>query len=198
MVLTDQQISNIKDSLPELPLARALRFQEKMGLSKNDAGILTDEKDLADYFEQVAKISNNPRSAANWIMVELLRELHAEKVAITNSKIKAEELAKLIQLVDKGTISGKIAKTVFLDMWNTGKSAEQIVKEKGLGQVSDVGAIEKMVDEILAANASQVVEYRAGKTKVFGFFVGAAMKASKGQANPDVVNEILKKKLDQN
>ena len=125
-----------------------------------------------------------------------MRELNNNKIAITASPIKAESLAQLIKLIDAGTISGKIAKTVFSEMWLSQKSAEEIVKSKGLVQVSDTGVIEKMIDEILAANSGQVQEYRAGKTKVFGFFVGAAMKASKGQANPDLVNQILKTKLD--
>lgn len=197
IVLTDEQVETIRKSLPELPIARANRFHEQLGIPKIDAGILTDEKDLADYFETVAEFCKNPKAAANWIMVELLRELNANKISIQDSPVKPLNLGKLIQLIDQGKISGKIAKTIFVEMWKTGTDPEVVVKEKGLAQVSDTGSIEKMIDEVLAANPSQVAEYRAGKTKVFGFFVGAAMKASKGQANPDLVNEILKKKLDQ-
>lgn len=197
IILTDQQIELIRNTLPELPIARAKRFHEKLGLPINDATVLTDEKDLADYFETVSETSKNPKASANWVMVELLRELNANKLEIKNSPIKPLHLGQLIALIDAGSISGKIAKTVFVDMWKTGSAPDQIVKEQGLAQVSDTGAIEAMIDQVLAANASQVAEYRAGKTKVFGFFVGAAMKASKGQANPDLVNEILKNKLDQ-
>lgn len=198
VVISSAEVENLKKSLPELPLARAERFQNDLGLPKYDAFVLTAEKELADYFEEVGKTCNNYKSASNWVMVELLRELNNDKLQITESPIKAQNLGKLISLIDKGTISGKIAKTVFIEMWKSGQDPETIVKEKGLVQVSDTGAIEKMIDEVLAANTSQVAEYRGGRTKLFGFFVGAAMKASKGQANPDLVNQILKKKLDGN
>ena len=194
--LLDYDLEEIRKALPELPSQKSARFKSELGLSEYDAALLTDERDIADYFEVVSKISGNPKLAANWITSELMRELNNNKVAITASPIKAESLAHLIKLIDAGTISGKIAKTVFSEMWLTQNSAEEIVKSKGLVQVSDTGVIEKMIDEILAANPGQVQEYRAGKTKVFGFFVGAAMKASKGQANPDLVNQILKSKLD--
>ncbi len=194
--LRDFDLEEIRKALPELPSQKSARFKSDLGLSEYDAVLLTDEREIADYFEVVSKISSNPKLAANWITSELMRELNNNKVSITASPIKAESLARLIKLIDAGTISGKIAKTVFSEMWLTQKSAEEIVKSKGLVQVSDTGVIEKMIDEILAANPGQVQEYRAGKTKVFGFFVGAAMKASKGQANPDIVNQILKTKLD--
>ena len=194
--LRDYDLQEIRKALPELPLQKSARFKSELGLSEYDAVLLTDEREIADYFEVVSKISGNPKLAANWITSELMRELNNNKVSITASPIKAESLAQLIKLIDAGTISGKIAKTVFSEMWLSQKSAEEIVKSKGLLQVSDTGVIEKMIDEILAANPSQVLEYHAGKTKVFGFFVGAAMKASKGQANPDIVNQILKTKLD--
>ncbi|MBC7466030.1 MAG: Asp-tRNA(Asn)/Glu-tRNA(Gln) amidotransferase subunit GatB [Bdellovibrio sp.] len=197
VILTDAQIQGIKSTLPELPIARAKRFHEKLGLPKTDATVLTDEKDLADYFEKAADICGNAKAASNWVMTDILRELNANKLAINQSPIKPEQLGNLISLIDKGAISGKIAKTVFVEMWKTGEAPEKIVQDKGLAQVSDTGAIEKMIDEVLAANVSQVAEYKAGRAKVFGFFVGAAMKASKGQANPDLVNEILKRKLDQ-
>ena len=194
--LREFDLEEIRKALPELPSAKAARFKSELGLSEYDAVLLTDEREIADYFEIVSKISGNPKLAANWITSELMRELNNNKVTIAASPIKAESLAQLIRLIDGGTISGKIAKTVFLDMWLSRQSAEEIVKSKGLVQVSDTGVIEKMIDEILATNPDQVQEYRAGKTKVFGFFVGAAMKASKGQANPDLVNQILKLKLE--
>lgn len=197
IIVSDEQIETIKKTLPELPLARAKRFHLELGIPKSDASVLTDEKDLADYFESVISVSNNPKASANWVMGELLRELNANKIAIASLALKPHSLGDLIKLVDKGIISGKIAKTVFQEMWISGKEADVIVKEKGLSQVSDVAVIEKIINEVLAANASQVAEYQAGKTKVFGFFVGAVQKISKGQANPDVVNDLLKNKLDQ-
>lgn len=198
ITLNENDIEAMRKNLPELPLQKVRRFQSVMGLSEYDALLLTDEKAVAEYFEVVSNKSENPKLSANWITSELMRELNNNKVAIGDSPITPEALAQLIKLIDAGTISGKIAKTVFSEMWKSGKSAESVISDKGLAQVSDVGQIEKMIDEILDANAAQVVEYQSGKTKVFGFFIGAAMKATKGQANPDVVNQILKAKLDKN
>lgn len=197
VIVTAEQIAKIKATLPELPLARAARFQNQLGLSAYDASVLTQEKDLADYFEQAGKASNNYKLTANWIMTDLVRELNTHHTSILNSPISANHLAELITLIESGQISGKIAKTVFLEMWSSKKTASDIIKEKGLVQVNDTGAIEKMIDEVLQQNQAQVLEYRSGKTKVYGFFVGAVMKASKGQANPDVLNQILKQKLEQ-
>jgi aspartyl-tRNA(Asn)/glutamyl-tRNA(Gln) amidotransferase subunit B len=196
IIISDSEIEKIRKTLPELPTDKKKRFQEKLGLSDYDALILTSEKELADYFEEVNLKSNSPKLAANWITTELLRELNNHKVEISKSPVSPAYLAELLKRVEDNTISGKIAKTVFTEMWASGKSADSIIKEKGLGQVSDTSLIEKIIDDVLAANKSQVLEYRSGKTKVFGFFIGAAMKATKGQANPDVVNQILKKKLD--
>jgi aspartyl-tRNA(Asn)/glutamyl-tRNA(Gln) amidotransferase subunit B len=191
-----ETVSEIKATLPELPAARKSRFQKSLGLTEYDADVLTDEREMADYFESVSENCGNPKAAANWIMSELMRELNNSKTAVSESPLKAANLAELIKLIDNSTISGKIAKAVFADMWVTRKTASEIIKEKSLAQVSDTSQIEKMIDQILAASPSQVEEYRSGKTKVFGFFVGAVMKASKGQANPDIVNQILKAKLD--
>jgi len=198
VVISDQQIEEIKKTLPELPLKRSERFQSQLGLPAYDASVLTQEKELADYFEAVGRKCGNYKSASNWVMTDLIRELNTHQLQIARSPIQAERLGELITLIDKGTISGKIAKTVFIDMWTSKDSPEKIVKDKGLIQVTDTVAIEKMIDDILAANPSQVAEFRAGKTKMMGFFVGAAMKASKGQASPDIVNEILNKKLGAN
>jgi aspartyl-tRNA(Asn)/glutamyl-tRNA(Gln) amidotransferase subunit B len=195
VIVSDDMINKIKASLPELPAAKAKRFMTEHGLPEMDANVLTAEKDMAEFYEETAKISKNYKASANWVMVELLRELNTHNKLIHDSPIKPNLLGKMISMIDAGTISGKIAKTVFLEMWQTGKDPEAIIKEKGLVQISDAGAIEKIVDEVMAANASQVAEYRAGKTKVLGFFVGAVMKASKGQANPDLVNKILTEKL---
>jgi len=195
LVVSDELINRMKSELPELPIARKNRFVSAHALPESDAEVLTTEKDLADFYEETAIVSKNFKGAANWIMTELLRELNSNNLEIRASPIKPMQLGQLITMIDKGTISGKIAKSVFPEMWKTGKDPEVIVKEKGLVQVSDPAAVEKIVDEILAANVSQVVDYKSGKKNLFGFFVGAAMKASKGQANPDLVNQILQKKL---
>jgi aspartyl-tRNA(Asn)/glutamyl-tRNA(Gln) amidotransferase subunit B len=189
-------VVRIKSELPELPQARRDRFQASLGLSEYDALIITEERELADYFEKVSSASGNPKASANWITTELTRELNTAKIEVTKSPISSENLAALIKLIDNNTISGKIAKTVFAEMWISGKTPLKVIEEKGLSQVSDGSVIEKIIDDVLAASAGQVAEYKAGKTKVFGFFVGAVMKASKGQANPDMVNELLKKKLE--
>ncbi|HVK62520.1 MAG TPA: Asp-tRNA(Asn)/Glu-tRNA(Gln) amidotransferase subunit GatB, partial [Bdellovibrionales bacterium] len=191
----DKWIEEIRKSLPELPLARAERFVSSYQLPDYDAHVLTQEKEVADYFEKAAAVSKNPKAASNWVMTELTRELNDAKKDITQSPITAENLGKMIALIDGGTISGKIAKTVFAEMWSTGKEPESIVKEKGLTQITDTAAIEAIIDQVLAANQSAVDEYRSGKEKLFGFFVGQAMKASKGQASPELMNQLLKKKL---
>lgn len=195
VVVTDSMIARMKSELPELPLARAKRFMQAHGLPESDAMILTDEKELADYYEAVTKTCNNHKASANWVLSELLRELNSANKPVKQSPITPAQLGQLIALIDSNTISGKIAKTVFSEMWDSGKAPETIVKEKNLIQITDTGAIEKIIDEVLAANAQQVADYRGGKTKLLGFFVGAAMKATRGQANPDLVNKILQDKL---
>jgi aspartyl-tRNA(Asn)/glutamyl-tRNA(Gln) amidotransferase subunit B len=196
LIVSNEWLEKIKNSLPELPLNRFNRFQAEYGLPAYDADILTTERELADYFEVTAKLSGNPKAASNWIMTELLRQLNEAQKSITQCPVTPEQLAKMIQLIDKGIISGKIAKAIFLEVWNDPKDPEIIVKEKGLVQISDDGAIEKIIEEVLRANPQPVTEYRSGKTRLFGFFVGQVMKASKGQANPEKVNELLKKKLE--
>jgi aspartyl-tRNA(Asn)/glutamyl-tRNA(Gln) amidotransferase subunit B len=191
----DQWINDLRAELPELPLARADRFQADYKLPEYDSILLTAEKDLADYFENVAKISQNPKAASNWVMTELLRELNESKKDVGQSPISSNNLGLMIALIDKGTISGKIAKTVFAEMWTSGKDPETIVKEKGLLQITDTSAIDTMIDAVIAAHPSEVEAYRGGKEKLFGFFVGQAMKACKGQASPEVLNGLLKKKL---
>jgi aspartyl-tRNA(Asn)/glutamyl-tRNA(Gln) amidotransferase subunit B len=193
--VSDAWLTAAKTDLPELPLNRAQRFQTEHGLPEYDAFVLTQEKSLADYFEQVARESGNAKAASNWVMVELLRELNDNKMDVTNSPISTSSLAKLIQLIDNKTISGKMAKDVFLEMWKSGAAPADIVKSKGLSQITDTGAVEKIVDEVMQANPGPVAEYRAGKVKLFGFFVGQVMKASKGQANPEMVNQVLQSKL---
>jgi len=182
--------------LPELPEARRQRYQQELGLSAYDAEVLTAERPLADYFEAcVALLPTQAKSIANWVMGELTRKLNEDGMVIAASPVTPALLVGMLKLIDAGTISGKIAKTVFDEMWATGFDPARIVEEKGLVQVSDSGAIEQIVDEVLAANAAQIEQYRGGNEKVFGFFVGQVMKASKGKANPALVNELLKKKL---
>lgn len=195
LVISADLIGQFSSNLPELPLNRAKRFQSDFMLPVYDCSILTEERELADYFELAAKDSGNPKSVSNWIMTELVRELNQAKKPIVDSPIPAANLGRLVKLIDEGVISGKIAKTVFQEMWNTSKAPDEVIKSKGLSQISDPVQIEKMIDEVLVANQSQVIDYRSGKTKLFGFFVGAIMKASKGQANPDLVNQILTEKL---
>lgn len=188
-------LDKIKTDLPELPLVRARRFQSTFGLPEYDSVVLTEEKDLADYFEETAKASQNPKAASNWIMTDLLRELNEAKLEVTKSPISALHLGQLILMIDAKEISGKMAKEVFSEMWKTGKDPKAIVSAKGLSQITDHSAIEKIVDQVIANNPQQVADFKAGKDKLFGFFVGQVMKASKGQASPDVVNEILNQKL---
>lgn len=193
--LSPQRVNTLIASLPELPRARSQRFIQEYGLPDYDASVLTQEKDLADYFEDVARASGNAKAASNWVMVELLRELNASKKEIQQSPIAAPHMASLIRLIDDRTISGKIAKAVFLDMWATGKSPEDLVKEQGLVQISDEGALAGIVERVISANPQEVESYRGGKKKLMGFFVGEVMKTTKGQANPSLVNKLLQQKL---
>ena len=188
-------VEQIRKSLPELPLEKAKRFQSQYGLPEYDALVLTQERGVSEYYEKVARACGNPKAASNWIMVELMRELKESEKSIDDQPISAADLAEMIQLIDGGTISGKMAKTVFTEMWSGGGAPSEIVKKKGLVQITDNSAVEKLVADVIAAHAAQAEEYRKGKDKLFGFFVGQVMKASKGQANPDLVNKILKEKL---
>jgi len=188
-------VARVRAALPELPEQKKARFISAYGLPEYDAGVLTADKFLADYFEAVVKAGVEPKPASNWIMAELLRELKDDEREIRDCPVKPVQLADLLKLINAGTISGKIAKTVFTEMYKTGRDPAAIVKEKGLVQVTDTGAIEQAIDEVIAKNPAQVEQYRSGKTKVFGFFVGQVMKATQGKANPELLNELLKKKL---
>jgi aspartyl-tRNA(Asn)/glutamyl-tRNA(Gln) amidotransferase subunit B len=188
-------IEEIRKSIPELPDAKRERFAKNYGLPEYDADMLTQSRAMADYFEEATRLSNQPKSVSNWMMGELMRLLNADAKEIDDSPIKPDRLAGLIKMIDSGVISIKIAKTVFEEMYKNGKDAETVVQEQGLVQVSDTGAIETIIDEVIKANPGQAADYRSGKDKLFGFFVGQVMKASKGKANPDVVNQLLKKKL---
>jgi aspartyl-tRNA(Asn)/glutamyl-tRNA(Gln) amidotransferase subunit B len=188
-------VEALKHEMPELPEVRRQRFMRVYELSADEAFTLTNQRELADYFETAAQAANNHRAAANWVLSELLRELKNADADITACQIKAEDLGALIRLIDDGTISGKIAKEVFAEMFLSGKAPGEIVKEKGLVQISDTSALEKIVDDVIARSTKEVESYRAGRVQLLGFFVGQVMKASGGKANPQAVNEILKQKL---
>jgi aspartyl-tRNA(Asn)/glutamyl-tRNA(Gln) amidotransferase subunit B len=187
-------VEDIRRSLPELPDEKKARFMEQYRLSSYDAGVLVAEKASADYYEAVAR-GRDPKLAANWVMGELFGALNKLGKGIEESPVSAEALGGLIDLIANDTISGRIAKEVFADMLETGRPADAIVEEKGLRQVTDAGAIESAVDAVLVTNADKVAEYRAGKDKLFGFFVGQVMKQTQGKANPALVNEVLGRKL---
>ncbi|HET6980173.1 MAG TPA: Asp-tRNA(Asn)/Glu-tRNA(Gln) amidotransferase subunit GatB [Pyrinomonadaceae bacterium] len=195
LVVSEQFIEEVRQSLPELPENRRKRFGEQYGLSYADASQLVSDRDLADYFEAAASASGNPRGTANWIRSELLRELEAGGLSAANSPIAPQELGALVRLIDEEKISGKQGKDVLVEMFKTGKPAQTIIEEKGMVQVSDTGEIDALIDDVIAANPDQVANYRSGKETLFGFFVGQVIKASKGKANPKVVNERLRAKL---
>ena len=190
-------IQQIKETLPELPEQKRQRFMQEYNLSAYDASVLISSRELAEYFETVVKGANQQaKLAANWVMGDLLGALNKVNLDITQSPISAEQLAGLVLRIHDNTISGKIAKTVFEALWQQqGKDADSIIEAQGLKQVTDTGAIEKIVDAVIAANPQQLADYRSGKDKLFGFFVGQVFKASQGKANPDQVNAILKAKL---
>ena len=195
VVVDESWISAVRDTLPELPDAKRERFMRDYALPSYDAQVLTVSKTLANYFEDVVREFPQPKIVSNWIMSELLREMKREDRDIEDFAVSPGNLAELLRLVQSGVVSGKIAKTVFDEMCSTGKRAKTIVEEKGLTQVKDEGAIETAVDEVLAANPDEVALYRGGKEKLFGFFVGQVMRKTKGKANPQLANDILKKKL---
>lgn len=195
--LTEDYIENIKANLPELPEAKKKRYMEELGLPEYDAGILTSDKATTVYFERALQgaTRRDPKKVANWVMGDLFAKLNEDYIAIEDSPVRPEDLGGLIDLINDGTISGKIAKEVFEEMFKTGKTASSIVEEKGLRQVSDTGAIEKMIEEVLRANMDKVAEIKAGKDKLKGWFVGQIMKASQGKVNPALANQLLDKKL---
>ncbi|HEV8159812.1 MAG TPA: Asp-tRNA(Asn)/Glu-tRNA(Gln) amidotransferase subunit GatB [Pyrinomonadaceae bacterium] len=190
-----QFIEQVKAEMPELPNAMRDRFVEDYELSYTDASQLVSDKDLAAFYEATAQASNNPRVSANFILSELLRELNNADKTAKDSPVSAENLAELIKTLDAGKINNNQAKEVLTEMFGSGKSADEVIAEKGFEQISDRSAIERIVDEIIEKNQNQVAAYRGGNEKLFGFFVGQTMKASGGKANPKVVNEILKEKL---
>lgn len=195
LVIDDDWIAEIKNSLPELPEEKKNRFESQFGLPSYDAGLLTSARELAEYFENCVVHFPEPKMISNWIMGSLLGLLNAEGKTIEASPISARNLAGLVQLISEDVISGKIAKTVFDEMAKTGKPPKEIVEEKGLVQVTDVSAIEKVVLEVIGENPGQAEEYKNGKTKLMGFFVGQVMKKTKGKANPKIVNQVIREKL---
>lgn len=200
LIIDQGTITDIKATLPELPNEKRDRFVNELGLSLYDASVLTSSRELATYFESLLSATgdNDPKQCANWVIVELSGALNKASMDITESPVSAEQLAGVLNRISDNTISGKIAKTVFEALWKgEGKDADAIIENKGLKQVTDTGAIEAMVDEVLANNPDQVQQYRDGKEQLLGFFVGQIMKASKGKANPAQVNELLKKKLNE-
>jgi aspartyl-tRNA(Asn)/glutamyl-tRNA(Gln) amidotransferase subunit B len=195
LLVDTARIDAVRGTMPELPGARRQRFVAAYGIPDYDAGVLTQSGALADYFEAVAAAARNPKAASNWIMGELLRTMNERGLAITEVPLTPAGLAGLITLVESGTISSSIAKDVFARMFDSGRSAADIVATEGLAQNNDEGALLEIVREVLATNADAVEQYRAGKTATFGFLVGQAMKASRGKGNPKVMNELLKREI---
>ncbi|HEU5468105.1 MAG TPA: Asp-tRNA(Asn)/Glu-tRNA(Gln) amidotransferase subunit GatB [Steroidobacteraceae bacterium] len=195
LALDDAFVEGVRAELPELPDAKAARFAREHGLSAYDAGLLTASRELAAYYEEVAGGAGSPKLAANWVMGELSGFLNRDGIEIGASPVPAAALAGMLRRIVDGTISGKLAKDVFEAMWSDGKDADSVIAEKGLRQISDTGAIEKAIAAAMAANPRQLADYRAGKEKLFGFFVGQVMKATGGKANPAQLNELLRKML---
>ncbi len=196
VVVEQALIDSVREELPELPTARRERFMSEHGLSAYDAGVLTAEREMADYYEAVVRsLGGEPKLAANWVMGELAAALNRDALGIAESKLDAEALAGLLRRIVDETISGKIAKDVFEAMWHGEGDADAVIDKRGLKQITDTGAIAEIVDEVIANNPSQVADYRGGKEKLFGYFVGQVMKATQGKANPAEVNRLLKDKL---
>ena len=195
--VTSEFIERIRGEMPELPDAMRDRFIRDYELSFTDASQIVTEQSLAAYYETTAKVSGNPRVSANFVLSELQRELNNAGKTSAESPVAAEELAALIKTLDAGSINNNQAKEVLIEMFNSGKASAEVISEKGFEQISDTSAIEKIVDEVIEKNENQVTAYRGGNDKLFGFFVGQVMKASQGKANPKIVNQLLKEKLDQ-
>jgi aspartyl-tRNA(Asn)/glutamyl-tRNA(Gln) amidotransferase subunit B len=195
LVIDEDWTDAVKETLPELPDEKKKRFSIEYSLPSYDATLLTSSRELADYFEACADKFPNPKQVSNWVMGSLLGLLNVEGKSINESPISPHNLASLLKLIDDGVISGKIAKTVFDEMAQTGRPPKEIVEDKGLVQVTDVSAIDEVVSAVISRCPKEVQEYKNGKTKLLGFFVGQVMKETKGKANPKIVNEILQDKL---
>ena len=197
LMISDSWENEIRVTIPELPEAKRRRLMEQYGLKPYDAEVLTSTQDLAAYFEQVAALAPDAKLAANWVMVELLGALNTASKSLADTPVSAESLAGLLVLIGNGTVSGKMAKEVFQEMFASGKSAREIVEESGLQQMTDTSQIRYIVRQVISANPKQLEQYRSGKTALFGYFVGQVMKLTKGQANPQAVNDLLKEMLEQ-
>ena len=195
VAIDEHYLNEVRKTLPELPDEKQKRFVTHYGLSDEDAAVLTSSREMGDFYEETVKASDEPKLSANWIMSDLLGALNKNDMELSQSSVSADMLGGMIKRIADNTISGKIAKQVFEAMWNGEGDADTVIEKKGLKQITDTGAIEKIIDEIIANNQDQVEQYRSGKDKVFGFFVGQVMKASKGKANPQQVNQLLKDKL---
>jgi aspartyl-tRNA(Asn)/glutamyl-tRNA(Gln) amidotransferase subunit B len=195
VIVDDTWVEKIAKELPELPLAKRERFVKDYQIPAYDAGVLTVDKALAGYFEDVVKLCSSPKAASNWVMGDVLKFLNEEKRDIRNCPISATALAEMICLIEDGTISGKMAKDIVEEMYKTGKDPKAIIAEKGMVQITDEGALSIAIQKIMDANPNQLKDYRGGKDKLFGFFVGQVMKATQGKANPQLVNDLLKKML---
>ncbi len=198
VLVSAEWVEQSRKELPELPAAKIERFVQEYGIPRYDAEVLAAERATADYYDALVQLHGNGKLCSNWVMGELQRALNETNQNIAECPVPPQRLAGLLKRIDDNTISGKIAKQVFDAMWQSGQDADRIIEEQGLKQVTDLGAIEPIIDQILAANPGQVAEFRAGKDKLLGFFVGQAMKLTKGKANPAALNEILLKKLQQN
>ena len=196
LVVSDEFLAEQGRELPELPEARRRRFIAEYGLSFEDAASLADSRSLAEYFEEVVRESRNAKASANWILNELVRELNSSNTHISDSPVGAAALSALLRLIDDGTISGKMAKDVLIEMYRTKRSASEVVTERGGAQLSDEDAIRAIAEKIIAASPGQVEQYRSGKTTLFGYFVGQTIRASGGKANPQVVNKVLRELLE--
>ena len=194
--LEKEFIEEVMATMPEMPTQKKIRFVSEFNLSEYDADLLAADKDLANFFEAVVKVSNSPKLSANWIMGELSAELNNENLSINESKITSNQLGQLILRIEDGTISGKIAKEIFEKLWSSDNEVDEIIQGEGLEQVTDDKEIETMIDKVINNNPEQLEQYRSGKDRLFGFFVGQVMKASQGKANPKQVNDILRKKLE--
>ena len=196
VALEPEVIESLRATLPELPDEKAARFVREHGLSEYDAGVLTASRELGAYYEDVVRrVGRDPKLCANWVMGDLAAFLNRDNLEVGQSKVDSAALAGLVTRIVDATISGKIAKEVFETMWDGGASADAVIEQKGLRQITDTGAIEAAIDEVMAKNPGQLADYRSGKDKLFGFFVGQVMKATGGKANPAQLNDLLKKKL---
>jgi aspartyl-tRNA(Asn)/glutamyl-tRNA(Gln) amidotransferase subunit B len=201
LIVDDEWVDRVQNNMPELPVEKKTRFIDEYGLSDYDADVLVTQKPRADYFEQVVggdddKDGRNPKTVANWVINELLGQLNKQEQDIDDSPVSANQLGQLIDLIEDNTISGRIAKDVFEDMFATGKDPEKIVEDKGLKQITDTDALGQVVAQVLAENPVQVENYKGGKKKLLGYFVGQCMQKTKGKANPQQVNQLLREKLD--